>query len=107
MSSMNFRRTKMMRMGNSMAIVTVTGPDGKPYQVDTKYLQSAQEPQEENYIGWTTDGQMYQRVGGQWYRLLRTDKVDFVSGILPKAKTGASFDFTVGREVSYIPPVVP
>lgn len=92
-----------------MAIVTVTGPDGKPYQVDTKYLKSAEEPLQDNFVGWTANGQLYQRVSGKWFRLLRTDEVDFVKEIQPQlglpGTSGVVFAFSVGRDVNYNDPI--
>lgn len=84
-----------------MARVPVVDSAGKTWMVDSGDLIDPNEPKGENMIGVTTDGQLYQRVGGQWFRILRCDKVSFNTAIAPYAKDKFQLDFTLGREVHY------
>lgn len=80
-----------------MPIVTVTGPDGKPYLVDSRNLKSPNEPTDNFTIGITTDDQMYQKVDGRWFRLLRTDEVNFATEVAPRGKSAIPWAFAIGR----------
>lgn len=82
-------------------LVTVTDGSGKQWLVDPTLLKDPNEPHTENTIGLTTDNQLYQLVGGQWYRLLRCDKVNFATQIAPWGKSAFQLDFPLGRQASY------
>lgn len=84
-----------------MPTVTVTGPDGRQYLVDSKFLQDPNEPKDNFTIGVTTDNQMFQKVDGAWYRLLRTDKVEYNTTIAPVGKQAIAWSFPIGRAAGY------
>lgn len=91
-----------------MAIVNVTGPDGRKYLVDSLYLKDPNEPQGNYTIGETTDNQLFQMVDGKWYRLLRTDQVDYNTVIAPKAKRVVDvWPYPLGRDINYVPATPP
>lgn len=90
----------MMR-SSKVGDIVVTGPDGRAYLVGSEFLRDPNEPQTENVIGETTDNQLYQRVGGKWYRLLRTDQVDYNTVIAPKGKQAIAWAYPLGRAAGY------
>jgi hypothetical protein len=84
-----------------VALINVQDANGKIWLVYPSALKDPNEPKQDNTIGVTTDNQLYQLVGGQWYRLLRTAKVDFATQIAPYRKDKFQLDFPLGRDVNY------
>lgn len=84
-----------------MPVISVTGPDGRAYLVDSQYLKDPNEPKTNLTIGVTTDNQMFQVVDGAWYRLLRTDRVDYNTIIAPVGKQAIAWAFPIGRAAGY------
>jgi hypothetical protein len=95
------------RDGGEVPVVTVTGPDGRKYLVDTQNLRDPNEPSDNYIIGETTDNQLFQKVDGKWYRLLRTDEVDYNTVIAPKGKRALAWAYGLGRDVNYSTAVTP
>lgn len=83
-------------------LIAVTLADGRQMMVRAGDLVDVNEPKLQNAIVVTTDGQMYQMVDGNWYRLLRTAKVNYAIDVAPLFKDKFSFDSTLGREASYV-----
>jgi hypothetical protein len=82
-------------------LVTVTLPDGRSALVRAGDLIDPGEPKADCTVVVTKDNQLYQSVGGAWYRLLRTDKVEYATGIAPNFLDKFKMDFPLGREASY------
>lgn len=83
-------------------LIPVTLPDGRTMMVRAGDLRDPNEPKADLTVAVTTDGQLYQLVGGDWYRLLRTDKVVFATAVAPALLDKFKLDFALGREVSYV-----
>jgi hypothetical protein len=81
--------------------IPVRDGNGKVWMIDPSLLKDPNEPTNENVIGLTTDNQLYQRVGGRWFRLLRCDEVAFATVIAPVGKGAFQLDFSLGREIHY------
>jgi hypothetical protein len=56
-------------------------------------------------IQLTADNQVYQKVNGQWYRVLRADKVSWITDIKPTigARGHQMLPFVLGQAQGYTP----
>lgn len=85
------------------APVRVVDDKGHEWLVDPALLGDPNEPTDEGMLQLTIDNQAYQRVGGQWYRLLRCDRVSWVTDIKPNVggRQPRPMPFVLGRVAGF------
>jgi hypothetical protein len=84
--------------------IRVTDDQGNVYMVDPALLFDPNEQvMPDGTLQPTLDGQIYQKADGQWYRVLRTDRVSWMSDIRPTIgqRRPQQLNFMLGRAQGY------